>query len=305
MWPEIQRHPGRDRCLQGPGLAADGPAGGPAPGDQLGAGVVAGEADRGQVQVQPGGVGDAELADGPEHQLAADILGHARQGLQRPAEPVVVQQHCRGPEQLGHRGRRGPPGNVIQRRRGGQPAGRQHARDLAVAGQGPAAARDGGVHDLGHPEPPQVVRGDQQRADVPAGAGRGLVEPGQPGDELLQLATGLQLVEAAEVCHNVLAQAGALAAALDQLQVLVAAAAAADRLHLRIHVATTLGASSPSFQATRHRKALFRARLFVTTPGSRPKSPGGRDRRSGPPSMANDQGMHGDHAENAVLGSEF
>jgi hypothetical protein len=38
--------------------------------------------------------------------------GHARQGFQRPAEKVVVQQRRRDPEQLGDRRRGGSPGDV-------------------------------------------------------------------------------------------------------------------------------------------------------------------------------------------------
>jgi len=68
-----------------------------------------------------------------------------------------------------------------------------------------------------------------------------LVQPGQPGGQLLQLPAGHELIEAAEVCHNMLAHPAALAPALDQLQVLVAAIASANSLHLRIHVAATLG----------------------------------------------------------------
>jgi len=62
--------------------------------------------------------------------------------------------------------------------------------------------------------------------------------------QLLDLPAGAQLIQAAQGCHNMLAYPGALAAALHQLQVLVAAAAPADRLHFRIHVGTTLGAAS-------------------------------------------------------------
>jgi hypothetical protein len=104
------------------------------------------------------------------------------------------------------------PGDVIQRRRGGQPTGRQHAGDLAVTGRGPAPARNGGVHDLRHPKSPQVVRGDQQRPDVAAGVGRRPVEAGQPGDELPQLAAGLQLTGADEVrwSHSLSVRAKAL-----------------------------------------------------------------------------------------------
>ncbi len=54
--------------------------------------------------MQPGGVRDGELADRLEQQPAADILGRGREGLQGPAEPVIVQQRRRDAEQLGDRG---------------------------------------------------------------------------------------------------------------------------------------------------------------------------------------------------------
>ena len=263
--PEIDRHPGRDGRLQGLDLAGDGPVGGPAPGDQVRAAVMPGEADRGQVQVQPGGVRDREPADGGEHQLAADVIGDFRQGFQGAAEPVVVQQRRRGPEQLGDRGRGRPPGDVIQRRGRAQPAGGQHGRDLAVAGQRLAAARDRGVDDPGHAQGPQVVRHDQQRPDAAAGARRRLVQPGQPGGQLLQLPAGSQLIKAAKVCHNMLAHPAALPVAFDQFQVLVTAAAAADRLHLGIHVATTLGAGSGARQRTRRENTVFTVPVWHNT----------------------------------------
>ncbi len=200
-----------------------------------------GEPDRGQVQVQPGGIGDGEPAHRGQQQPAAHGLRGRGQRLQRPAQPVIVQQRRRHAQQLGDRRRGRPPGDVIQRRRGAQPARGQHRDHLPVPGQGPAPPRQHPVHDPGHAQGPQVVRHDQQRADMPAGAGRRLVQPGQPGGQLLQLPAGHQLIQPAQVCHNVLAHPAALAPALDQLQVRIAAPAAADRLHLRIHVATTLG----------------------------------------------------------------
>src|SRR6266487_4361257 len=56
----------------------------------------------------------AESSYAPAKRTAV-LLGDRGQGFQRPAQPVAVQQHARHPEQLGDRGRRRPPGDVIQR----------------------------------------------------------------------------------------------------------------------------------------------------------------------------------------------
>ncbi|MGH3276801.1 MAG: hypothetical protein ACRDNZ_21035, partial [Streptosporangiaceae bacterium] len=77
--------------------------------------------------------------------------------------------------------------------------------------------------------------------------------------------------EAAQVCHNVLAHSGALAVALDQLQVLVAAATTADGFHLGIHIVTTLEAGWGGGQRARRENDIFhRASLpqHQETPGT-------------------------------------
>ena len=156
--------PAGGRGLQGLDLPADGPVRGPALLHQGGGGVVPGEPDRGQVQVQPGGIGDGEPAHRGQQQPAAHGLRGRGQRLQRPAQPVIVQQRRRDAQQLGDRRRGRPPGDVIQRRRGAQPARGQHRDHLPVPGQGPAPPRQHPVHDPGHAQGPQVVRHDQQRA---------------------------------------------------------------------------------------------------------------------------------------------
>jgi hypothetical protein len=75
-------------------LAGDAAVGGPALLHQRRVGVAAGEPHRGHVQVQPGQVHPASLRGG-QRQLAAHPLGDRGQRLQRPAEPIVVEQSRR------------------------------------------------------------------------------------------------------------------------------------------------------------------------------------------------------------------
>src|SRR6266702_318286 len=67
-----------------------------------------------------------------------------------------------------------------------------------------------------------------------------------------------------------LAHPAALAPALDQLQVLIAAPATADRLHLRIHVATTLGNPAWPLPGDTPGSSLLTAPSSSQHPGSRP-----------------------------------
>ena len=251
-----------------------------------------GEPDRGQVQVQPGGIGDGEPAHRGQQQQAAHGLRGRGQRLQRPAQPVIVQQRRRHAQQLGDRRRGRPPGDVIQRRRGAQPARGQHRDHLPVPGQGPAPPRQHPVHDPGHAQGPQVVRHDQQRADMPAGAGRRLVQPGQPGGQLLQLPAGHQLIQPAQVCHNVLAHPAALAPL---------ALAPAPGTH---SCARRGGPSSPSDTCCHNTREPGRAAArrhaghrpadrpqFVTTPRPPAPSATARNRTSQPQQTLNDHDL--------------
>src|ERR1019366_4102231 len=102
--------------------------------------------------------------------------------------------------------------------------------------------------------------------------------------------------------------AGAFPAALDQLQVLIAAAAAADRLHLRIHVATTLEAGSLSFQATRRRFQAMRRRTALSHArrglsqhkGATRGRPGTVAAGQCPKTRLTIKPLHGDHAETGL-----
>ena len=197
MRPVVDRDPGAGGHLHGLDLPGDGAVGRPPLGDQRGAGVAAGEPDRGHVQVQPRQVGPAARR-GRQGELAADLLGHRGQRLQRPAEPVVVEQSRWDGKQFGHRRRRRPARDVVERRRPGQPVGHQCGDHLPVGQHGPTAHRRRGVDHLDQAQPLQVVGHQQQRPDVAAGADRRRVEPGERGRQLVQLARRLQLVLAAQ-----------------------------------------------------------------------------------------------------------
>ena len=96
-----------------------------------------------------GGV-DAEGADGSQRHRGGDLLEPAGQGIQCPAEPVVVQQGGGSAEPVVSGVGGGPLGHVIQRARGGEPVGDQRGDHLAVGELGSAPHRAGPVHDAGH-----------------------------------------------------------------------------------------------------------------------------------------------------------
>ena len=92
MGPEVHADPLRGGRLQRLDLAGDAPVRGPPLLDQRGVRIRAGEPDRGQVQVQPGGSATAGNRRRGQHQLPADPLRDWGQRLERPAQPVVIEQ---------------------------------------------------------------------------------------------------------------------------------------------------------------------------------------------------------------------
>src|SRR5215217_7069967 len=103
---------------------------------------------------------------------------------------------------------------------------------------------------LGEPEPLEVARDERERAAAAARARRRRVKAGERGGQTVKLARRLELLLAAKVCHDTLAHPAALVAvALDQLDVGVAAAAAADGGLLEEHLATTLSAPTDRTRA--------------------------------------------------------
>ena len=211
MRPVVDRHPGAGGGLQGLDLPADGAVGGPPLVHQRRAGVAAGEPDRGHVQVQPRRVRDSETGGRGQQQLAAHLLGHRGQRLQRPAEPVVVEQPRWDRKQFGDRRRGRPPGDVVQRRRastaGWPPARRSppRARPAPAPASGPPRPPSRpGPGPAGSAPPPAAARrgGGCRPAAGPAGPTR---RPAAP------VARRLQLIQAAQVCHNMLAHPAALA----------------------------------------------------------------------------------------------
>ena len=88
---------------------------------------------------------------------AADLLGHRGQRLQRPAEPVVVEQSRWDGKQFGHRRRGRPARDVVERRRRAQPVGHQRGDHLPVGQHGPPAHRGTASMTVDQAQPAQVV----------------------------------------------------------------------------------------------------------------------------------------------------
>jgi hypothetical protein len=125
----VDGDPVRRARLQRPDLAHDLAVGAPALGHQRGVLVGAGHTDRRQIDVQAADI-DAEALDRARRDRSPDHLRVDGELLQRAAEPVIVQQRGRNPQQLLHRRPRRPPGQVIQRRGRAQPARDQRLADL-------------------------------------------------------------------------------------------------------------------------------------------------------------------------------
>ena len=127
--------------------------------------------------MQPAGV-NAEPLDRARRDSRAEILRIDREGLQRPAETIIVQQRRRDPEQLMHRRPGRPTRDVIERRRRTQPARDQRTHDLADRQDRPGAAGQRPVNRALNVELAQEVLDEQQRADtdrrVPAIGGSSL-----------------------------------------------------------------------------------------------------------------------------------
>jgi hypothetical protein len=233
--PVVDHDPGAGGCLQGLDLAGDTAIGRPPLFHQRRAVVAAGEPHCGHIQVQPRQVGPA-AGRGGQRQLAADLLGHRSQRLQRPAQPVVVEQTRRHAEQFGHRRRGGPAGHVIQRRRRAEPVGHQRGDHLPVGQHRLPAHRHRVIDELDQAQPIQVVGHQQQRPNVAAGAHRWRIQPGERRRQLLQLARRLQLVLAAQRAQYPVAHpALGVPIRCDQAQVHVASAASDHRVAFNVH----------------------------------------------------------------------
>ena len=256
MRPVVDRDPGAGGHLHGFDLPADAAVGGPALGHQRRSGVAAGEPHRGHIQVQPRQVRRAARRGG-QGELAADLFGHRGQRVQRPAEPVIVEQSRGHAEQFGHRRRRRPARDVIQRRRRAQPVGHQRGDHLPVGQHRPPAHRHRRVDELHQAQPAQVMVHQQQRPDVAAGTGRRRIQPGERGRQLLELARRLELVLAAQRAqHPVPHPALLIPVGFDQPQIHVALAALDDGVALNVHagpiplpsVGPTLSRSTPHYK---------------------------------------------------------
>ena len=190
--------------------------------------------------MQAAGV-DAEALDRSGSQRAAQRLGVDGQRLQPAAQPIVVEERRRDPDELLQRGPRRPAGNVVQRRGRAQPAGDQRRGDLPgtqllapTLGQRPVDRAD-------QVQLAQKVRGQQHRADLAADPHERRIEPRERAHQLLQLARRLQLVLAPQRAEHPVAHTPVLIAiGLHQAQVDVAFLPPDHGVPLDVHVGPTL-----------------------------------------------------------------
>jgi len=101
---------------------------------------------------------DAEHVDRVRADRTDDLVGLVGEGVQGPAEPVVVEQVGVDVVDLLHRPRMRPVGHGDHRFRAGQLVGDQRLDDLSVAGQRNITHRAGPVHDTRDVQPGGEVR---------------------------------------------------------------------------------------------------------------------------------------------------
>jgi len=194
--------------------------------------------------VQTGGI-HTEALDRPNSQQPAHMLGIDREALKRTAQTIIVQQLCRGPEELVHRRTRGPARDVIQRRGRAQPAGHQRADRLPDRQTRTRRARQRTIDRVSDIKLAQKPPRQQQRPDLPAGTRQRRIQTSERASEGLQLPRGLQRLLTAEVCHNTMAHPATLIAiALHHLEVRIRASTTPNNSLLDEHVATTIAALS-------------------------------------------------------------
>ena len=172
--------------------------------------------------MQPARV-DAEPLDRARRDPGAEILGVDRERLQRPAEPVIVEQRRRS-----RTTRAPPPRTPTPRRRraatvnttGSRSARTQPHRPTAR----PSAARQRTVNRVLHIELAQEMLDRQQRANSPTRPRHRRIRTRERSRERLQLPRVLQRILPTKVCHNTMADLAVLIPVpLDQLQIAVLA----------------------------------------------------------------------------------
>ena len=118
--------------------------------------------NRGQIPVQPGHI-HTEPGDRRRPDTAGDLVQMRGDRVQRPGDPVVVEQLRRDAVRLLHRHRRRPLVHPQHRRRRGQPAGHQRLDHLAVGDPGHRPDRAQLINDLRDPQPAPELRHHRQR----------------------------------------------------------------------------------------------------------------------------------------------
>ena len=128
--------------------------------------------DRGQIPVQPRHI-DAELGDRRRPGTAGDRVQLRGDRIQRPGDPVIVEQIRRDAIRLLHRHRRRPLVHPQHQRRRGQPAGHQRLDHLAVGDPRHRPDRAQLINDLRDPAGARTPR-------PPAAPPAAFPAPGQP-----------------------------------------------------------------------------------------------------------------------------
>jgi len=236
----VERHPVGTRGLQRSDLARHPAVRAPTLGNERGVLIGAGDAQRGQIDVQAPGV-DAEALDRPGGQRAAQRLGVDGQRLKRAPEAVVVEQRRRDPDELLQRAPRRPAGDVIERRGRAQPAADQCRTDLARRELLATALRQRPVDRPDQIQLAQEVRSEQQRPNLAAHSRQRRVQPRERAHQLLELARRLQLVLAPQRAQHAMPHAPVLVAiGLHQAQIDVALPAPHHGVTLDVHVGPTI-----------------------------------------------------------------
>ena len=118
--------------------------------------------DRGQIPVQPRHI-HAELGDRRRPDTAGDRVQLRGDRIQRPGDPVIVEQLRGDAVRLIHRHRRRPLLHPHHRRRRGQPVGHQRLDHLTMGDPGHRPDRAQLIDDLRDPQPAPELRDHRQR----------------------------------------------------------------------------------------------------------------------------------------------
>ncbi len=118
--------------------------------------------DRGQIPVQPRHI-NAKFRDRRRPHTADDLVQMRGNRIQRPGDPVIVEQPRLDAIRLIHRHRRRPLLHPHHRRRRGQPVSHQRLDHLTMGDPGHRPNRAQLIDDLRDPQPAPELRHHRQR----------------------------------------------------------------------------------------------------------------------------------------------